>query len=330
MKRTSALVIAIFIVIAGAPTAPAQEWAKRMFKVTNHDFGSVAHGTQPEYSFELTNVYEQDVHISDVRSSCGCTTPKVAKATLKTYEKGSISAVFNTRSFSGQKTATITVVFDKPYYAEVQLQVQGNIRNDVMIEPNVVEFGQVEQGNSAEQRIRLSRNGDPRWQLSDVRSANAHIEVEMLDESRSGSTVTYELLVRLKSTAPEGYVQDQLALVTNDESRRLTVPVQGRVTSAMSVSPSSLFLGVLEPGQQVTRQLVVRGKTPFRVVHVKCNDDAFRFQTSEEAKTLHLIPVTFHAEKPGTIAQTIVVRTSDGAVGSCVATARVKSANRSY
>ena len=50
---------------------------------------------------------------------------------MKTYEKGAIVATFNTDSFHGQRGATLTVIIDQPFYAEVQLHDRGYIRTDV-------------------------------------------------------------------------------------------------------------------------------------------------------------------------------------------------------
>ena len=78
------------------------------------------------------------VHISGVRASCGCTTPSISKDTLKTWETGAIIAKFNTDSFLGKKSATLTVTIDKPFYAEVQLNVAGYIRSDIVFNPGAV------------------------------------------------------------------------------------------------------------------------------------------------------------------------------------------------
>ena len=109
----------------------AQNWADKMFQEKSHDFRMVGRGTKSVYHFDFTNLYEEDVHIAAVRTSCGCTTPTVSQKTLKTHEKASVKATFNTSSFVGQKSATVTVVFDRPAYAEVQLKVSGYIRTDI-------------------------------------------------------------------------------------------------------------------------------------------------------------------------------------------------------
>ncbi len=308
MKRTT--LIAIATLLLTAQCAVAQQWAKKMFPVTRHEFGTVAAGSKTEFSFEFTNLYKEEVHIASVRASCGCTTPSIVKPTLKTFEKGAILARFNTGTFQGHKSATITVTIDKPFYAEVQLSVDGYIRRDVVFQPGSVEFGSTDSGKPVERTIKVDYAGRADWQIVDVRSANGSLEVEMTPTSRQGGRVGYELLVRLKDSAPVGYINDQLVLVTNDHNKTsVPLSVTGRVLSPVTVSPASLFLGVLKPGQQVTKQLIVKGKTPFHITSVSC-EDCFDMQTPSEAKKLHIVPVTFTAgDDPGKVTYKLSLKT---------------------
>jgi hypothetical protein len=299
-----------------------------MFKVTSHDFGTVARGSKAEFVFEMQNIFEEDIHIASVRTSCTCTDPEITKQTLKTWEKGGILAKFRTRSFLGNRSATITVTIDRPYFAEVQLSVRGYIRGDVVFNPGSVDFHEVQQGEQREETINVTYAGRSSWEIVDVRSANDHFEVELLDESRYAGQVTYKMLVRLLDSAPPGYIHDQLTIVTNDSwNKTLDLPVQGRVTLPLTVSPASLFMGVLEPGETVTKRLVVKGNKPFKVVKVNCPDCGFEFKPSDQEKAIHLIPVKFTAgDSPGKVTQTIEIETSlgNGLKAKCNASATIK------
>lgn len=276
-------------------TVQAQEWARKMFETTSHDFGAVARGAKIEYRFLFENIYEEDVHIANVRSSCGCTTPDWNKEAIKTFEKGEILAVFNTRSFLGSKNATLTVTFDKPFYAEVQLQISGYIRSDVVLSPGSVDFGSVDHGTAAERKIAINYAGRNDWKVVDVRSANPHLEAELVETKRGGGLVSYELLVRLMDNAPTGYINDQLLVQTNDtRATQFPIDVEGRVVSDVTVSPSPLFLGVMQSGEESTKRLVVRGRQKFRITEVTC-DDCLKLEVDDEARLLHLIPVTMVA-----------------------------------
>ena len=151
------LIVTALLTIAG-PTQ-ATEWAKKLFTEYRHEFGTVARAAKVEHVFEMTNPFKETIHIAAVRASCGCSTPTIMKDTLKTWEKGGIHVRYNTRTFTGKKGATITVVIDRPYYAEVQLNVNGYIRSDVVFQPGVVNFGSIDQGVAKAQRVTVNYAG---------------------------------------------------------------------------------------------------------------------------------------------------------------------------
>ena len=117
-----------------------------------------------------------------------------------------------------------------------------------------------------------------------------------------------------------------MILVTNDQrSQQIPLLVEGHIVSPITVSPASLSLGVLRPGETVTKNIVVRGKKPFRITSIKCEDDCFQVDAPSDAKQLHLIPVKFTASSAGKVSQRIQVETDMGdSVSFCLATATVR------
>ncbi len=331
-KRLRMNVIRFFLWVTLLTTATlpaaAKEWADKMFDTRVHDFQTVARGAHAEFDFRLRNLYKEPVHIASVRSSCGCTTPTIIKPTLKSWEYGAIRTKFNTRSFLGHKSATITVVIDKPFPAEVQLSVSGYIRQDVVLHPGSVEFGELDAGESSNQRIKVSYAGRGDWAIQDVRVPNDNYDVTFHETNRSGNRVDYEMEVQLTGDVAPGFLNDQIVIVSNDQSMaEIPFMVKGRVLPSVIVSPSALSLGVLSPGQRVTKKLVVRSKREFEVIDVHCDGDCLSFKSPEGRKKLHFIPVTFTAgDSPGEIMMNITIETDLGqsAVATCKATASVK------
>ena len=145
------------------------------------------------------------------------------------------------------------------------------------------------------------------WKIMGVEPNNPYLHADVKEVSRAGGRVAYKLAVSLDKSAPPGYVAEELILRTNDRrSPQFPVKVEGQVVADLTVSPSSLMLGILQPGQKITKQIVVKGKRPFSIVGVDCPDDSFKFVLPTEAKAVHLIPVTFEAGKDaGKIVQQI-------------------------
>jgi hypothetical protein len=137
----------------------------------------------------------------------------------------------------------------------------------------------------------------------------------MTETARGNGRVAYDLLVRMTKDAPTGYVKDQLILVTNDsQAREFPVDLHGRITSEITISPTKLFLGVVNPGQKVSKNLVVRGKKPFKITDIDA-PESFQIEPSTDAKVVHLIPVIFTAgEEAGRVSQKISIHTDQGDV----------------
>jgi hypothetical protein len=319
------LLAATLLSFVGTASVQAQDWAVKMFDTTKHDFGPVARGAKKEFRFKIKNIYEQEVHISGVRSTCNCTSPQIVKPDLNTFDTGEIVAEFNTRQFIGQKAAVVTVTFDKPAFAEVQLHVSGFIRSDVVLAPGEIDFGNVDLGSPAERRVQINYAGREDWSLTDVRATDPNLRLQLVDMGRTRGHAAYELVVRLARTAPAGYIKEQVTLVTNDaQNAEIPVEVEGRVVSEITISPASVFMGVVQPGQVVTKQLIVRGKRPFKVTGVECDDASFEIETDDVAHVVHKLSVVFTAgEHEGKVSQQIGLKTDAGAIPTLTAFAQV-------
>lgn len=290
-----------------------EDWAQKMFEGDSHNFGQVARNAKAEYQFVLANPYLEDVHIASAVPSCSCTSLRIETPWLKTYEKGAIVAVFNTTAFRGQHGATVTVTFDQPFYATAQLHVKGYVRDDVSFEPENVNLGTIDQGTAVEKRVTVSFSSSSGWQIREVRSSNPHLSAQVLQRNVGANGVSYGMRVRVDAKAPVGYLRDHLMLVTNDEqATQFPVLVEGRVVSLVTVSPASLFLGVLRPGESVTKRLVVQGKKPFRITSVTSEGKSAKLTSTkdDQSKPVHLIPVTFVANnETGQAVQVVRVQT---------------------
>jgi Protein of unknown function (DUF1573) len=312
-------VVALVVTLLSVQQASAQNWVSKMLAEKDHDFGTVARGADTVFKFPVKNIYKQDVELISVRSSCGCTSPSLEHKVLKTGETGYVVAKFNTRTFDGVHSATLTVTVQWndngiTRTGEAQLHVHGNIRSDVVFQPGAIKFDGIDQGSKSEQQVRVKYAGRSDWKITDVRGASDDLEVELTEVGRQSNTVTYELLVRMKDTAPAGYFNEQLVLVTNDGSNpRIPLHVEGRVIPQISVAPEALRFGDVTMGATVPMKVLVRGKQPFKITSVESPSGAFEFKTDEESSPRHVVEVVFAGkENPGPVKETIHITTDLG------------------
>lgn len=307
-----------FLLVAGlspllAQSAAGQSWADKMFvESKSHDFRIVGRGTKTQHHFEFTNPYEEDVHIKSVRTSCGCTTPTLTQDTIRTHETAAVVATFNTNTFIGQKAATITVVFDRPSYAEVQLKVSGFIRTDITFDPPEVNFGELRAGQTSEREVVITHSGNSNWQINDVRSHCPSLQVRLNPAERTPGMVRYRMLVRTDGTMPEGEIRERLTLISNDRDFPTTeMAIAGRIRPAVMISPAAVSLGTTSPNSSIEKRLVVRADEPFEILDVLCADERMEFEVPVGAKKVQFVKMRFHGDNTTTpISQEVRVVTN--------------------
>lgn len=117
MKKIFVTAAAIFVGVAAL--------AQMQFAKTAHDFGQVPEaGGEITYGFEFTNIGKAPVIITDVKSSCGCTTPEWTKQPVPPGKKGTIKAVFDPKDRPGIFDKELTVSTNTE---QVKLKISGEV-----------------------------------------------------------------------------------------------------------------------------------------------------------------------------------------------------------
>ena len=80
-----------------------------IFREYEHAFGNVDEGEKVSCIFTFDNRGNQDLIISSVITTCGCTIPKYNTKPIPPGGTGNIEVVFDTSGRSGMQTKTITV-----------------------------------------------------------------------------------------------------------------------------------------------------------------------------------------------------------------------------
>lgn len=315
---------------AGSQIVSDQPWTQHLIKKEDRffDFKTVAKGTHAEHRFILKNRFQETVHIASIHSSCTCTSATVLddKNEIQTYEETAIVAHFHTDRFDGFKNATITVQIDRPLPAEIQLNVQGEIRSDISIVPNSVLFGAVAEGAEASRTITVTYSGPmANWKILDFKSSNEHVTGEVVDFQARPRMITTKVKIKLDEKTPRGEISERLALVTNDSQNRREIPivVRANVGKSVKVSPSVVFLGFREPGKiSDVKDVTLRGTKRFRIMKLLCDNPEvqvdFTPSPDDPAKFLYKIPVRYtnpkdgpNAPKDGKMIATVRVETDD-------------------
>ncbi len=126
MKRFLQL-LSVLSLLAIVNTAVAQSKAKIVFDKTVHDYGTFkeADGVQTT-TFKFTNKGDVPLVLTNVRASCGCTTPKWTREPVAPNSTGEIQVTYNPQNRPGSFNKSVTVSSNAET-ATVILQIKGTV-----------------------------------------------------------------------------------------------------------------------------------------------------------------------------------------------------------
>lgn len=284
-------------------------WAEKMFSQLSHDFGTVARGADVRHHIVVTNLYEENVIIEKVDTTCGCTAASPNKTLLTTGEKALIEVQMDTKKFMRRKDSNVdvTLQFQGPQGTStktVRVPITAYIRSDVVVTPGNVDFGSIELGQPQERRLNVAYAGRSDWKIQEIQVPNSHLHVEATELARDSGKVEYELIVRLDDRMKAGSLQDQITLITDDANApEVPVLVFAKLEPDITITPETFPLGKLKPGEQKSFNIVIKGKKPFVISKIECEStrDCFEvMQLSDQPKPVHIIPFRMTVpDKPG-------------------------------
>jgi len=288
------MVLGFLCIALCIPNAFGQQF-QSLFKERSHDFGTVARSAKTEHRFYFENTFSSPIHVRSVRTSCGCTTPSIVTKVVQPGELGCILAVFNTATHSGARGATITVTFDKPNFAEVQLNVKGYIRSDVVFSPGEVAFGKVPEGSPRKLDVHLEYAGKSTWQVTHATCDLPFVKVGIRESLRQGGKVHYELDINLEESAPAGPIQSEITLHTNDLNiKSLSLGFAADIEATLTIQPNLLSLGAIGTQEEIKKLIRIKGAEPFKITGLESDSfDVSNTQRSQAAKEMHLLPLVF-------------------------------------
>jgi hypothetical protein len=275
MNRLLFAVVGLFATTASAWAGPGDLFTEKVA-----DFGTTPKGTVLVHYFRFTNTTNQTLTIGNPRVSCGCTSASVSKNTLAPGESAAVIAYMDTRRIptpNVTKSVLVYVPFLTPVQEEVTLKVQTVTREDLMMSPDVLAFGNVRSGTGAKMSTKVTFLSDPNWTITEASSTGAYVKPEVKQDSRNGNFVTYEVTATLDKDCPAGnWVSDINLKTSNAAVAKLRIPVSVSVTAAVAISPETATFDNVPLGVETEKKITLQSGTPFKILEIKGADEQLK------------------------------------------------------
>ncbi len=285
----------LLIGLAFVVPAAAADGLLALFDTQTHNFGDVAYGQTVVHSFTLKNTTNQTLQIGGLRVSCGCITPSASAYTISPGKTATVNASMDSRRYS--HPVTVFVTFTAPQYEEVRLLVSANIRHDIAMNPDHLDFGQTKKGSSQQVISTISLAAGQ--QITEAACDSGYVQLSIAQPKQNQWGLSYELTARMRPDIPVGKWYTDVWVKTNTGSR-IRLPLTVEVEPSLTITPGAIAFDAAKVGQPVKKSIVVKGSQPFKIVDIKGGDGTIQaVATSKEAKSTQLVTVTFTPDHAG-------------------------------
>ena len=283
------LLVGLGTAVAQLPPPPAQPvvvprgLGAIQFVETLHEFGDIWDHEKVTHEFQFTNVGSETLVITDVRSTCGCTVPELAKKEYQPGEQGKVTVIFNPENRANNQRKTINVTTDSRATPRVGLTITSNITKVLEVQPRIANLGRVFKGD--EKGLKINILGT----IEGFKAVPAEEQPEdtnrffLFEHVESGTvdingtpTPRSTLRVALREGLPVGRHSSDLIVKTTDK-RRPEVVVRATVTVVgdLQARPARFALGRLEPGADFEAKvtLINRIAAPFKITKIEAGPE---------------------------------------------------------
>jgi hypothetical protein len=259
------------------------------------DFGQRRNEAGVQYAFTVRNAGNEDLKITKIQTTCGCTTASAGNMTLAPGAKTSIDVKLDFKGRRGLQHKAIYVHSNDPHKPVLTLTMKGAIFRDVDVVPMQIMVMATVNDTNAVKDVMVYCSGEPLPRLTGLDTNDVPFCTFEVTEREARGEYSLRTVVDAKHLTKVTSLRGKLGLLFSSEAYpRLDVPVNVSIQNPISVMPSLLFMSAVSAGSgPVTRQLYVQSISDpkIEVLDVAVPDPAIKAEFKSLRKGLWRIKV---------------------------------------
>ncbi|MCK9212444.1 MAG: DUF1573 domain-containing protein, partial [Ignavibacteriaceae bacterium] len=178
MKKN--LLIALFLIPVSFLTAQLSG-PRIQANISQYNFGEITEGTVVKFSFQVKNIGDQVLHITNIMTSCGCTAAAMQNDEIQPGKETQINIEFNSQGKSGIQHKVVSVASNDASNPSMKLEMTGKVLSKdsnkeeskvvgpkIQFENAVHDFGKIKEGSVVEYTFKFKNIGSELLEVSNV------------------------------------------------------------------------------------------------------------------------------------------------------------------
>jgi len=235
---------------------------KISFEKLVHDFGELGINQKGECEFRFKNIGSGLLNIGEIKSTCGCTVPTLAKTQYQPGEDGVIKIDYSGQNSPGSVEKDVYVNTNDPENPQIKLTITAKVTPYIEVSPSQMRLF-IGKENAAAPDITLKSKDGNSFAITSLTSPDNIISIEFDPNTQKSEFVLKPKVdTRKLKEYPTGSIQIELTL-----PKQHSVNIPYEVIPPFQAQPKRLLLTKLESGRPQTGQVLITsadGK-PFQI-----------------------------------------------------------------
>ena len=260
------------------------------FGTDSKAFGKCMQGDVLTNKVLLQSSGEEDLVIKQAKPTCGCTVAQVAAqaadGSMAPYNFGQpippgrkieITATLHTQNKRGHAASRINIFSNDPR-GQTQLGLEADVDPFFQVNPQNLNFNALSSRDTANDKVTITTTTGVKVKLAaalDNIPQGMKVDVTPTDPDAEGKSNHWEVIAHLGPGLVEGNLAYNVALKSDvpipggekapnggEPMYEASVPIMARITGMISYTPAFVSLGLIRPGQVVSRVIRITSHDP--------------------------------------------------------------------
>ncbi|MFQ5714019.1 MAG: DUF1573 domain-containing protein [Candidatus Scalinduaceae bacterium] len=241
------------------------------FENSDFNFGKIFKGQKIEHVYKFENRGKGILEISKVKTSCGCTAAMLTNKIISPGKTGEIKATFNSGSYKGNVTKSITVLSNDPNSPKYKLTLSGKIIEEIIVKPRNINFGSIYLGKKIDKTITIKSLTEPNFKIKKITPSKTFVKASIVERNNE----EYIIKAILKDNLEIGRFSGVIYLQTdNPRQPKAIIPFFGEIIGDITTYPKKIYYGHITRGKEITQKIFVKiNRNDIKILNSKVSPD---------------------------------------------------------
>ena len=264
------------------------------------DLGIIKENEIMDIDIVFSNTGYRKLVISDIRTSCGCTTAKLEKKKYRPGESGIIKVTFNPKGYSKNVIKRIAITSNSTDQPRIIIKIKAYVEPPIIVSPKMLYFRHLTLKSDSEKTITLTGSGIKKFNITGIHipsKVKNFVDYKIIKDENSDVSRYYVIFHYHHERCTVYHVSGVVRIFT-DVNRTIEFPMAGTTITPIQFAPK-LINESIDSGAYFSKTITLSSVYKFNIlsIKIKSENSSLKYKIVENKKNHNYSVIIFMKRK---------------------------------